>query len=160
MSKLLNREFTGYYIVANESDGNVLNKRHVLKSCTSISTDKSCKNASIHSKGLAIESFLTSPHGMLRSINQDGQFIYAADTNNQMFFDDKVEVNEGIKLFIKDMIDFHYERLDKLVVYIDDFVDNWYGLLLKNCIFSKEVKRSFYNDNAFIHRRQERIFGD
>lgn len=158
LSKLLNREFMGYYIVANKSDSNALNKRHVLKSCTDISTDKSCKNAYIHSLGLAIESFLTSPHGMLRSINQNGQFVYASDTNNQIFFKDKVEINEGIKLFIKDMVDFHYERLDRLPIYIDDFVDNWYGLLLKNCIFSEEIKRSFYNDNAFIHRRQEPIF--
>lgn len=158
LSKLLSREFTGYYIVANKSDSNVLSKRHVLKSCTSISTDKSCKNASIHSMGLAIESFLTSPHGMVKSIDQNGQFIYAPDTNNQIFFADKVEINEGIKLFVKDMVDFHYERLERLPIYIDEFVDNWYGLLLKNCIFSEEVKRSFCNDNAFIHRRQERIF--
>lgn len=158
LSKLLNREFTGYYIVANKSDNNVLEKKHVLKSCTRISSDKSCKNAYIHSMGLAIESFLTSPHGMVRGIGSDGQFICAPNTNNQIFLGDKVEINEGVKLFIKDMVKFHYERLDRLPIYIDDFVDNWYGLLLKKCIFSEEVKRSFYNDNAFIHRRQERIF--
>lgn len=158
LSKILNEEFIGYYIVANKSDSNVLSKRHMLKSCTNISSDISCKNTFIHSMGLAIESFLTSPHGMIKGINQKGQFICAPDTNNQRFFEDKIEINEGIRRFIKDMVDLHYDRLERLHICIDDFIDHWYGLLLKNSIFSEEVKRSFYNDNAFIHRREERIF--
>lgn len=158
LSKLLDKEFIGYYIVANKSDKNEVGKKHILKSCTNISSDESCKSSYIHSMGLAIESFLTSPHGMVRSINSDGKLLYAPDTNNQIFFDDKIEINEGIKLFIKDMVDLHYDRLNRLHIYIDDFVDDWYGVLLRKCIFSEDVKQSFYNDNAFIHRRQERIF--
>lgn len=160
LSKLLNKEFIGYYIVANQSNSNVLNQRHVLKSCTHIPFDESCKNTSIYNMLLVIESFLTSPHGMVRSINQEGRFICAPDMNNQIFFEEKIEINEGIKRFVNDMVNFHGERVVGSHIYIDNFIDNWYGLLLKNCIFSEEVKHSFYNDNAFIHRRQEKIFGD
>lgn len=158
LTKLLDNEFIGYYIVANNSDSNVLSKEHMLKSCTNVTTDKSCVNAKIHNMGLAIESFLTSPNGMLRTINKDGQFVYAPNTNNQAFLEDKVEINDGIQMFIKDMVDYHGERLNTTNIYIDDFLDNWYGILLKNVAFSEDIKRSFYNDNAFIHRRQERIF--
>ena len=108
--------------------------------------------------GLAIKSFLTSPHGMVRTIRSDGQFLCAPDTNNQKFFVDKTEINDGIQLFMKDIIELHQDRLDGLDIHIDDFIDNWYGIMVKNIIYSEEIKRSFYNDNAFIHRRQERIF--
>ncbi len=158
LSKLLGREFIGYYIVANNADDNIMSKRHVLKSCTSIKSDKSCKSSYIHSMGLAIKSFLTSPHGMVRTIRSDGQFLCAPDTNNQKFFVDKTEINDGIQLFMKDIIELHQDRLDGLDIHIDDFIDNWYGIMVKNIIYSEEIKRSFYNDNAFIHRRQERIF--
>ena len=56
------------------------------------------------------------------------------------------------------MIKVHYKRLDDLNICIDNFIDKWYGILLKNSEFSEDIKRSFYNDNTFIHRRQERIF--
>lgn len=158
LSRILGKEMIGYYLVADTTDGNVLNKEHILKSCTNVSKDKTCKCSYLHSMGLAMESFLTAPHGMVRAIKENGKFIYAPDTNNQNFFEDKMEINEGIQLFINDMIQFHYKRLSGLDIYIDDFVDNWYGLLLKNSLFSEEITRSFYNDNAFIHRRQERIF--
>ena len=153
----MKKEFIGYYIVANNSDSNPLSRKHILKSCTDIIADKSCKSSYVHSMGLAIESFLTSPHGMIKGMNHSG-FIYSPNTNNQIFWEDKLEVNEGVQLFISDMIKFHYKRLDDLNICIDNFIDKWYGILLKNSEFSEDVKRSFYNDNAFIHRRQERIF--
>ncbi len=157
LSKLMKKEFIGYYIVANNSDSNPLSREHILKSCTNITADKSCKSSYVHSMGLAIESFLTSPHGMIKGMNHSG-FIYSPSTNNQIFFGDKLEINEGVQLFISDMIKFHYKRLDDLNICIDNFIDKWYGILLKNSKFTEDVKRSFYNDNAFIHRRQERIF--
>lgn len=158
LSKILGKEFIGYYVVANNLNDNILAKKHILKSCTCIKTDKSCNKSNIHSMGLAIESFLTSPHGMVKSILSDEKFVFSADTNNQIFFADKMEINEGIQLFIKDMVELHWNRLNNMNIYIDDFIDNWYGIVIKNSVYSENVKRSFYNDNAFIHRRQERIF--
>lgn len=158
LTKCWGKESIGYYIAADISENNILSNIHTLKSCTKITTDGSCSNSYIYGMGLALESFLTSPHGMVKGIDSDGRFIYAPDTANQVFFEDKAEINEGVQLFIKDMIELHYERMGQMKIYIDGFIDNLYGLLLKNSLFSEDVKRSFYNDNAFIHRRQEKIF--
>ena len=59
---------------------------------------------------------------------------------------------------MKDMIQKYALFLNQNDVYIDKFVDEWYGIMLQNCIYSSDVVKSFYNDNAFVQRTENNIF--
>lgn len=59
---------------------------------------------------------------------------------------------------IKDMVELYSNSMSGYTdVYIDNFVDQWYGMCVDNCLMEETVKRSFYNDNAFVRREEERL---
>ena len=154
---LLNKEIPGYYLVSDLSEKNRLYTLHEMYSCTQIDGDLSGQSASVYKNTLALESFLTSPEGMLRGM-RNGEFVYAQKGKNQQHFEDKETINYGIIQFIEDMIQKYSSFLKQDDVYIDKFIDEWYRIMLQNCMYSSDVVKSFYNDNAFVHRTENNIF--
>jgi len=103
-----------------------------------------------------IESFLTAPCGMIKSIDQEENFIYAEKKKNQEYFNEKVEINQGVKDFIEDYIKSFGEYTIELDI---DFIDWFYGYCIGGAlVLSEDVKKSFYNDNAMMNRLESMLF--
>lgn len=159
LSRVMKQKLKGYYMMADLSESNTNCRINEMAACACDPVVKTSENMHVYRKDLVLESFLTSPAGMIKGMPDAGMFLYDTGKKNQEFFMDKVEINEGIKAFIHDMAEnFSIYLCDRGDIYIDDFVDQWYGACIENCTIEETVKRSFYNDNAFVHRGQERVF--
>ncbi len=159
LSRIIKQKLKGYYMMADLSENNANYRINEMDACACNFSTKTSENMNVYMKDLILESFLTSPVGMVKGMQDAGEFFYDTNKKNQKLFRDKEEINEGIKLFISDMVKYYSFCLcNKMNVYIDDFVDQWYGKCLDNCTIDESIKRSFYNDNAFVHRGQERVF--
>lgn len=159
LSRIMKQNLKGYYMMADLSESNTNCRINEMEACACDPVIRTSENMHVYRKDLILESFLTSPAGMIKGMPDAGIFLYDTGKKNQEFFMDKVEINEGIKAFIHDMAENYSICLrDREDVYIDDFVDQWYGRCIENCTIDEAVKRSFYSDNAFVHRGQERVF--
>ena len=158
LSHILNRKTEGYYFVADLSEQNECNKKNKMYACFQKKSDLYAEESSIHNKCLMLESFLTAPYGMIRGIDKSGQPVCEKKRDNQIFFADKEEINDGIKEFIMDVNSIfeleHYQITEQDRV----FFDKWYGLWSdETSCLQEEIKRSFYNDNALVHRESNRV---
>ena len=158
LSRILNKKTEGYYFVADLSEQNECNKKNKMYACFQQKKDLFAEESSIHNKCLMLESFLTAPYGMISGIDKNGEPICEKKRDNQIFFADKEEINDGIKEFIMDVNSLF--ELEKYQIMEQDciFFDKWYGLWSEetSCL-QEEIKRSFYNDNALVHRESNRV---
>lgn len=158
LCEILQLELPGYYFFADKSDGNIFAANQVMYSCFQSESDKSASESNVRKNALVIESLLTAPYGMITRVYSDGTIECDDDRNNQHFFGDKEEINEGAKRFMSDLIKLHgadnlFEELNPL------FIDGLYGCLMSgNIEISKRVKNSFYYDNGMFHDMDNPIF--
>lgn len=159
LSRIIDQKFKGYYMMADLSEDNKNCQINEMYACACDPASKNFGSMNVYRKDLILESFLTSPVGMVKGMMGTGTFFYDTKKKNQEMFADKIEINEGIKQFIRDMVENYACCLrGKKDIYIDGFVDWWYGKCIENCTADETIKRSFYYDNAFVHRGQERVF--
>ncbi|MCM1236779.1 MAG: hypothetical protein NC489_42425, partial [Ruminococcus flavefaciens] len=154
LNKLLGTDMAGYYFNADLSDKNTENRK--MAACFQSDGDITGENSRILRKQIYLESFLTAPYGMIRSVDENGNFLCAPDGKNQEHFREKEEINEGVKCFIAD----YAERFGGLAMVPDRaFADTYYGICFGGGMeFADEVKESFYNDNAMMNRIESNLF--
>ena len=156
LNKLLQTKMQGYYFNANMSKENENAARQKMTACFQKEEDATGENSQILKRQIYLESFLTAPYGMIKSVDKNGNFLYAPNRRNQEFFKDKEKINKGVKQFISDYI----ERFGEFGIEPDrEFADRYYGLCFSGAVkFADEVKRSFYNDNAMMNRIESNLF--
>ncbi len=156
LNRILKTKIPGYYFNANLSDKNENAKGQRMTACFQKKSDITGENSHVLKKQIYIESFLTAPYGMVKAINENGNFICAPSKKNQKYFEKKEKINEGVKQFISDYID----RFEKFKMKPDiEFIDKYYGSCFSETMnFSDEVKKSFYNDNAMMNRIESSLF--
>ena len=156
LNGLLGMDVKGYYINADLSDSNPNTGKQGMKACFQSNKDKRASSSNLYRKVLYLESFLTAPYGMVEAVGEEGDFITKPNGKNQDFFDVKQKMNKGVKEFICDYIDLFYECEFGLDT---EIVDSWYGVCFTGGIdLSGEIKRSYWNDNAFMHRFENNLF--
>lgn len=156
LNKLLGIEMTGYYMNANLSDKNKNTEIQKMSACFQSNSDVTGENSQVLKKQIYLESFLTAPYGMVKAVDAVGNFICASSKKNQEYFNDKEEINEGVKQFIADYINRFgdYEHKPE-----PEFADKYYGVCFGQGLeFDDEVKKSFYNDNAMMNRLESSLF--
>lgn len=156
LNKLAGLDMTGYYFNANLSAQNINAQIQGMRACFQEGSDPSGADSCILKKQIFLESFLTAPYGMVKAVDGDGQFFCAPDGKNQECFRDKEEINRGVKEFIGD-----YWRLFGSFGLKQDagFIDSLYGLCFGGGLtFADDVKKSFFNDNALMHRFDSMVF--
>lgn len=156
LNKLAKTKMAGYYFNANLSKQNGNTKDQRMSACFQGQKDLTGENSQVLKKMIYIESFLTAPYGMVKAVDQEGNFICASKKKNQEFFQDKVEINRGVKQFIYDYI----SVFGKFDVDLNlEFVDWLYGYCMDGALdFSEKIKESFYNDNAMMNRIESMLF--
>lgn len=159
LSKFLKKSLTGYYFIANISKENRCCKNNLLIPCFQEETDRTAQKSNVFKKMQILESVLTAPYGMIKKIDKNNKLVCDEKKGNQIYFDDKIKINEGIKEYINDFIkvsqinDIESFKMDVM------FVDALFGMFLENnCSFGKEIQRSFFWDNGIVQRRESKIF--
>lgn len=156
LNKLLDLNMQGYYFNVNGSEKNINTKYQSMKGCFQTTDDLTGEKSQVLKNMIFIESFLTAPYGMIKEIDEDGNFICAEKKMNQVYFDKKIEINNGVKQYIDDFVNnFGFMQ----IVPEREFTDKYYGLAIKKVFgFADEVKQSFYNDNAMMNRIESMLF--
>lgn len=156
LNRFLHSDMSGYYFNANLSEQNENAARQRMVVCFQSEDDFRGEESNILKKQIYLESFLTAPYGMVKAVDEEGNFICADKRRNQELFAAKEEINRGVKQFICDYV----TRFQEFAIGYDiKFVDWYYGFCFSGAIkFDDEIKRSFYNDNAMMNRIESMLF--
>lgn len=156
LKKLCKKDIKGYYFNANLSLDNPNAKEQMMKACFQEKNDLLGERSGILQKQIYIESLLTAPYGMIQEVDETGKFICKEKKMNQICFENKRKINEGIKEFIRECAETHMERkMEENIM----FINAYYELCFSGRInFSEMLKKSFYNDNAFMNRLESTLF--
>lgn len=156
LNRLMKKKMPGYYFNANlsEKNGNAVSQR--MQACFQDREDSTGEKSWVLKKQIYLESFLTAPYGMIKAVDAEGNFICGGQKGNQRCFQDKIEINEGVKRFIGDYV----RMFGRFGLKPDvEFVDRYYGCCFGGGMkFSDNVKKSFYNDNEMMHRGESMVF--
>lgn len=156
LNELTGQNMRGYYFNADLSLENINSQKADMRACFQLVEDSRGQESKIREKMIFIESFLTAPYGMIKAIDEKGNFLYAPKGENQKKFGEKEKINEGVKQFMRDCCENKYMEIDNQFI---GFIDYWYGLCMSGKMeFSEEVKMSFYNDNAMMNRLESMLF--
>lgn len=156
LNKISGTDMKGYYFNANVSTDNINSSLQYMAPCFQKHEDYTGKESGILKYQMFLESFLTAPYGMVKDIDNSGNFLCKEKKQNQIRFASKEQINEGVKSYIREFIT-SFKDID---VKTDiDFVDEYYRMCFDGgFFFSDEVKISFYNDNAMMNRIESNIF--
>ena len=156
LNKISGVHMRGYYFNANISKENNNIVYQSMNPCFQKTQDSIGAESGVLKYQIYLESFLTAPYGMVKDIAEDGQFICGKGKQNQLYFSEKEEINKGVKAYLHDFAE-HFIDMDSE----EDrgFVDVYYSTCFSGCVeFSDAVKKSFYNDNAMMHRMEANLF--
>ncbi len=156
LNKLAGLCMPGYYFNANLSEQNQNTATQKMTACFQKKSDLTGEHSQILKRQIYLESVMTAPYGMVKAVDRSGQFRCAEKKKNQEYFQDKVEINQGIKQFICDYLKLFGEfELEPNT----EFTDQFYGFCFSGRLqFAEEVKRSFFNDNAMMNRIESMLF--
>lgn len=156
LNKLMGSAMAGYYFNVNLSEQNPNTKSQKMTACFQKKEDLPGENSQVLKRMIYLESFLTAPYGMVKGVDGDGNFVYAPKKKNQEHFQEKLEINQGVKRFLADYV--------KLFGEFDirpnpEFADWYYGYCIGGAVkFADCVKGSFYNDNGMMNRIESMLF--
>lgn len=156
LNRLTHGNIAGYYFNVNLSEQNPNTKSQKMTACFQRKEDFTGEKSQVLKRMIYLESFLTAPHGMVKAVDEEGHFVCAEKKKNQEHFQEKEEINRGVKRFISD-----YARMfGKFGMQPDtEFVDWYYGLCFGGAMeFADSVKGSFYNDNGMMNRIESMLF--
>lgn len=156
LNKLSQKKLSGYYFNVNLSEQNGNTKCQSMAGCFQKEEDFTGEDSQVLKKMIFLESFLTAPYGMVKAVDKEGNFICAEKKKNQEHFQDKIEMNQGVKQFICD----YWKCFGEFSISPDcEFIDWYYGYCFSGGIeFAEDVKKSFYNDNAMMNRIESMLF--
>ena len=155
LSKVVGKSLTGFYFAANLTEENKCKENNKLVPCFQSAGDVSAKDCNLKKADIFIESFLTAPYGMIKAVDAAGDFSCTAGGMNQVHFDERNIINQGVCGFIKDYVGL----MGECAGLSPDFVDLFFGEYIKGHMeLSTKIKEIFYYDNAFMHRRESKVF--
>lgn len=85
---------------------------------------------------------------------ENGEFINEIDSINQLYFNDKNKIVNGIKKFVNDMLDTNIDLTTSQQIFADEMFD-----LMCNTDFVKNEKlfSTFYHDNSYTRNNTKKI---
>ena len=157
LGKILHRRLTGYYFCACLEEDNSYLSGNEMHGCFQGDSNTKAKDTNVHRQAQFLESFFTSPEGMLEYVDSNGRERHAEKMLNQKNFSIRFEMTEGIKEFIGQM--FSLQRALDIEQKDDMWSDHLFGCLMNGgFIPSENMKKSFYFDNNITGSREVPIW--
>ena len=129
-----------------------------MKGCFQRKEDLSAMQSELWKRSKLVESFLTAPYGMLKTIDKEGAFTTYPIGNNQKYFFEREEINRGVIQFITK----HVNLLKNMNLLINDisvdtiFVDELFGKWFETGIeFGDLIKKIFWHEDGFTNPEKE-----
>lgn len=152
LGKLLEKRLQGFYFCVDNQATNVCATFQNMLGCFS-------PNSELYKHALFVESFFTSPKGMLLYIDELGIKHYGKKMSNQRNFTIRNQMYKGIKQFIGEMI-FFQKEFDLEINENDRFFsDALFGVLMDNGFKpSERMKKSFFYDNGLASKMESPVW--
>lgn len=155
LSKTAQRKLTGFYFAVNLDKNNPCMENNILLPCFQEYEDPIAANCNLKKADLWVESFLTAPYGMIKSLDSEGHFEYAQGGMNQKHFCKREMMNQKVCEFIADYL----SLADTDTVLSPRIVDNFFGEYVKGGIaIADDMKTYFFYDNVIVKRAESPIF--
>lgn len=155
LSKVVGKPLTGFYFAANLSENNKCKGNNTMIPCFQNDADPGATECNLKKADIFIESFFTAPYGMIKAVDEMGDFKCAAAGMNQKYFNERDIINEGVCGFIRDYVGLMGQCAGLAPEFVDMFFENYNK---GNMELGTKIKEIFYFDNAFIHRRESKVF--
>lgn len=159
LGKLLGEKLKGYYFCVCKDKTNRYLGRNIMESCFPGKKELDGKDSSIYKNAAFIEAFFTSPEGMLECIEDNGSKRYAKKKRNQLNFEIRFDMLEGIQDFISETIFLCKEYCVAVTQEDIYFTDNMLGIFMNNGFEPTEkMKKSFFYDNGILGKKEVPIW--
>ena len=148
IEKILKRKFFGYYLCSYKT---ITNNKRVIKGCYDYNSSNFKK------MNFMFETVFTAPYGTYLKSCNNKKFTNDKKMTNQKNFRNKELIVEGIKKFLNDLENSKLINSKELILN-SDFSDSIFSLLNSNVFrFSSKISESFYFDNNYVGRKENRI---
>lgn len=155
LSKTVQRKLTGFYFAVNLDKDNPCTQNNLLFPCFQQSDDPIGANCNLRKADLWVESFLTAPYGMIKSLDSEGHFECAENGMNQKYFYQRELMNQKVCEFMTDYL----ELVDVDTALSTQMVNDFFGEYIKGGItIADNLKACFFYDNAIVKRQETPIF--
>lgn len=159
LGKLLGKNLKGYYFCACLDKANRYLVRNIMEGCFPAQKGLDGRDANIFKNTVFIEAFFTAPNGMLEYIDDAGEKKYSEKKQNQINFDVRFEMSEGIREYMKDIIDLCQKYQIDLESEDIFFTDKIFGVFLNNGFeATAKMKKSFFYDNGILGKKEVPIW--
>lgn len=159
LGKFLDKSTKGYYFSVCLDSNNICIKDNEMKGCFQKETDYTGRDTAVFRYASALESFFTSPEGMLICIKEDGTKTYAKKMSNQENFDVRYVMQKGVFQFFRDIMAIQTKRTIDYLAADEQYADYLFGCFMNNGFLpSKEMKRSFFYDNGMLNHKEVPIW--
>ncbi|GFI50133.1 hypothetical protein IMSAGC020_01339 [Lachnospiraceae bacterium] len=156
LSKITGMHMKGFYFAANLSKENKCCSNNDLYVCFQKENDLLAEKCNLYKESLWIESYLTAPYGMIKAVDEYGNYICAANGKNQINFKEKELINEGVCRFIRDYVQLSGRKKIKIDrMFVDKVFEEVH---CKNIEIDETLKSTFFYDNSITGRRENPIF--
>lgn len=156
LSRVMKRQLTGLYFVCDLSPENECLNGNELTPCFQKKSDNRADETAIYRKPQLLEAMFTAPYGMVMAVDEHSEKICMHPSGNQVFFEERLEINRGIQAFIHDMGHSHYKKTE-----ITEYAltaDRLFGILLNSVSINEEIEKIFYWEDAVVQTRENMIF--
>ncbi|MDE6567435.1 MAG: hypothetical protein K2K70_06860 [Lachnospiraceae bacterium] len=155
LGKLLGKKLKGYYFCVCKDKTNRYLEQNIMEGCFPGIKGLDGKDSCIYKNAAFIEAFFTSPEGMLECIEDNGRKRYAEKKQNQIYFDTRLDMLEGIQEFLKEIIILCKEYNVGITSEDIWFTDNMFGIFMNDGFEPTDrMKKSFYYDNGIANRKE------
>lgn len=159
LGKLLGKKLKGYYFCVCQDKTNRYLEQNTMWGCFPGKKDLDGKDSSVYKNAVFIEAFFTAPNGMLEYIEDNGEKRYAQKKQNQIHFDIRLEMLEGIQKFMEEAVKFCEEYHIDIGAEDIYFVDQMFEVLMnKGFEPTDKMKKGFYYDNGIASRKEAPIW--
>lgn len=159
LGRLLGEKLKGYYFCVCKDKTNKYLEQNIMEGCFPGKRGLDGRDSSIYKNAAFIEAFFTSPEGMLEYIEDDGRKRYAEKKKNQLDFDIRLDMLDGIQEFMKEIIFFCRKYSIEIAQEDIYFTDNMFGIFMNNgFIPTDRMKKGFYYDNGIVNRKEMPIW--
>lgn len=158
LSRVLNRKLTGFYWIANTSENNIFLANNKMISCFQRKEDCFAEKSEIWKNHKIVESLFTAPYGMMKTIDDSGEFISYETGQNQKYFMNRELINQGCNEYashyisLLEKLNMRYDEIKIDSISLDSIFGNWFQGAIS---FSKSIKECFYHEDGFINSGKE-----
>lgn len=159
LSRVLDKKLTGFYWVANISENNIFRTHSEMAACFQGEEDCLAEKSEIWRNHKIVESLFTAPYGMVKTVDDSGEFVFYETGKNQKYFVNRELINQGCNEYMAcyvhllEKLNIRYDVIRVDPIFIDSMFGNWFQ---GGISYSESIKECFWHEDGFINSGKEK----